>query len=1359
MSVRVDIISDDRIDSNGNVCDIYKNKCVFCDQRLKKLKGVACELHKCKSQNLRDHISALLRSFGDQKYRKIDTVDIDSSYFSYHKQCYNKVSYSACKELKRSASPNLNQAADTNKSILASAYQIAQDFVKKNIVKKQQIYPLSDVYAIFVEAFTELTAHTENDNREKAECYKRDYLLGKLKKDLPNLGSCVHNRKTYLHTQLTDVKHVMASIKEFPQDNDSIKSMAYYLRNKILQMQEKYNCSDTLTDDEMCAEKQNIPEELLLFVRHLINGPRMAKESKSVKVVSISSSIINCVSHASIKTTTSVSLALALKTMTGSRKILDLMNRLGHSVSYSMAQEIETEIAYKVSSKNSILPAGLITGDPEYFVGAAFDNFDRNTETSTGRNGMHNTVGIVYQIIPTNEEDEKNSNMNKENLQIAMSTANDPNRRRRYVSLFDGSIEPYSRGDGKIPQLVKTHQNIPSTLKSANMLDHIWMMNFALKVPANLRWTDWNEKYHKDLVSRHRIEYLPQISMPPTNDSVVFKTLNMCLELADECNQQYIVVTYDLGIANRAYRIQAEHSPIFDRIFINLGPFHIELAFFKALGKLLDGCGIPKLFTSAGLIAEGSLNAVMKGKHFNRCKRLHSVGALALKMLHFEQFLQSYQTDDGKSLDIAEVSDILNSCTDADYMMNILTDVVEKYDEYFRDTFNGKSGKTPQFACIYIHYMEIYYLLERALRTSDLELYKYALHQLLPLFFQFNHSNYARWLTLNYNKLMNMDVSHPGLSCQFNNGILSIRRSKKNFSRTPVDLTLEQTINANCASKLTGITAFRNNESAIQKWAVTHSTRMSIVHRFLEFVGLMKLDDLALDGYQNKVFNKNLCEMAKTIKSTIDPFDHNLDASHLFNLTTGKAASEETADFLLNIVANGRHQMNKFIQMCQENENSFNSPIQRNTIKNFASEIIKNSSALPQSSRITAIKEERNIVSRLLSIALNRKLDLTEVFANPLSTVPYSLSHCDGTMHVISENKSVLSLIQGSSKCAVVPTETFDVEIIDAYYFLNNIQESPMKYGDLAIYILKLLCDTKAKEIHWLFGTNSREYNLQNHRIDKMMIYNDNSAFKINGPQQERIAALSKYLSNMNYRKELVDFILKYWQENERALEILKDKRIFVSYENECFLYCSEYERKKNVPKFANNHIEVETLIILHLAQVPTENTILVKTGSLDDVLIYILYHMQFALKGNYICIEMANVKKNAVERVNIRTLHDSLNKNVLNALPGWFVFTGCKYEPAFYNKGRATTFKKMIKFSNHQTAFSKLGMSTFKIDETTAELERFVCELYQSKEIDVNRARAKIFENVIKQNIDGTKLKGIIYLCTILYNNIISIK
>lgn len=69
--------------------------------------------------------------------------------------------------------------------------------------------------------------------------------------------------------------------------------------------------------------------------------------------------------------------------------------------------------------------------------------------------------------------------------------------------------------------------------------------------------------------------------MSPTSDAVVKKTLETALTIAEECSQEYIIVTYDLAIACKAYKIQADQAPAFDRILITLGSFHNELSFVK----------------------------------------------------------------------------------------------------------------------------------------------------------------------------------------------------------------------------------------------------------------------------------------------------------------------------------------------------------------------------------------------------------------------------------------------------------------------------------------------------------------------------------------------------------------------------------------------------------------------------------------------------------------------------------------------------------------------------------------------------------------------------------------------------------
>lgn len=57
----------------------------------------------------------------------------------------------------------------------------------------------------------------------------------------------------------------------------------------------------------------------------------------------------------------------------------------------------------------------------------------------------------------------------------------------------------------------------------------------------------------------------------------------------------------------------------------------------------------------------------------------------------------------------------------------------------------------------------------------------------------------------------------------------SIRRTNKDFSRSAIDLSLEQTINHDAASQMKGIDAFRNSENAMRRWSLTMTQRAMAV--------------------------------------------------------------------------------------------------------------------------------------------------------------------------------------------------------------------------------------------------------------------------------------------------------------------------------------------------------------------------------------------------------------------------------------------------------------------------------------------------------------------------------------------------
>ena len=99
-------------------------------------------------------------------------------------------------------------------------------------------------------------------------------------------------------------------------------------------------------------------------------------------------------------------------------------------------------------------------------------------------------------------------------------------------------------------------------------------------------------------------------------------------------------------------------------------------------------------------------------------------------------------------------------------------------------------------------------------------------------FFALNRPNYTRWGVLFLNKL----ITAPS-QCKKRDGGFSIRRSKKNYSRSPVDLTLEQTVNCNAASPSKVIVHMHNSHDTIVKWVTTANQRSTVVTEVQRLTG------------------------------------------------------------------------------------------------------------------------------------------------------------------------------------------------------------------------------------------------------------------------------------------------------------------------------------------------------------------------------------------------------------------------------------------------------------------------------------------------------------------------------------------
>ena len=262
------------------------------------------------------------------------------------------------------------------------------------------------------------------------------------------------------------------------------------------------------------------------------------------------------------------------------------------------------------------------------------------------------------------------------------------------------------------------------------------------------------------------------------------------------------------------------------------------------------------------------------------------------------------------------------------------------------------------------------------------------------------------WLTVYHDKLLKLKNSHPDIYEKFKNGCFSLKQTSKPFSRIPIDLTLEQTINADAACQRSGIISLTNSISTRQHWAQSHSIRTSILSKLFEELGMASKEVISEELKLHRV--KQNCHHLEKIISFIDDtmnhFASTIEKEHLFNIANGKAALGERADFLTKVWAIGFSACDCLIEDCNDDPSAYQNPIKRKKFKNFASEAGSYKVSRKNKS-ILSVSMTRNLFGSILYHALQAEIGMEQILRYPLTPVPLSISHVNGTMQKTPKSK------------------------------------------------------------------------------------------------------------------------------------------------------------------------------------------------------------------------------------------------------------------------------------------------------------------------------------------------------------------
>ena len=306
-------------------------------------------------------------------------------------------------------------------------------------------------------------------------------------------------------------------------------------------------------------------------------------DKQNSRVKSLAQDMVLIASDGRKFTPKSLSLAMAMRQLTGSSKVIELLNQFGHCLSHNFVLRHETALAEMCISEKGTVPTGVSKNQN---LTIAWDNDDFLEDTKTGRDTTHVTGGIVIQRdygVITDESQPRES--------IARSSA---------LKEVQDLIAPYVLGKKVTVNLTNALEGKDLSEKSHKQPQHagrkldfsfiITRLQPDIQLP---NWTGYNTLLCKDKIpTLSRIVYLPIINASASEYSTINAILQRSTKLADEVGVRYVCLVFDEAIYSKIQQIRWKHDAYLDRFIVRLGEFHMAMAFCGAIAKLFGDGGL-----------------------------------------------------------------------------------------------------------------------------------------------------------------------------------------------------------------------------------------------------------------------------------------------------------------------------------------------------------------------------------------------------------------------------------------------------------------------------------------------------------------------------------------------------------------------------------------------------------------------------------------------------------------------------------------------------------------------------------------------------------------------------------------------
>lgn len=558
----------------------------------------------------------------------------------------------------------------------------------------------------------------------------------------------------------------------------------------------------------------------------------------------------------------SCSLAQTVNTLSQSRKLIDIMNRHGLTISYDSIRRYDTAIAeslIELTGEHRCPVSANISS--ETLVQGAIDNFDHLDQSESGITTTHDTVMVIFQTVDKEESEWLQHNPEaitnvKERLENRKLEAVLPCQVLKNSNIIKGSME--------IPDEYQTNHDSEGLLKQHSMLNvekdyMLWALSRHVPedgthcAPMIPNFTAVQSILQTDCrYSPTKVAFTPVLPYKATEtDSVYTALLNFC-DVLQQRQQSTGVLWMDQAVYALAKEIQIIKPDLFGHILLGLGPFHMESIVFSALGKYLECTGIDKALSESRVFGPDIVqNKVMNGGHYLKSKDGMSLIAETMHGFLFSLFKQ--ETDDTMLEQILQMEEGIVPLVESFEITSLHDEISDNWEHCramtdsiftkFKEWKNNSSNENVQF---WAYFTDNVYPVARdlthSIRTANWDLFVSSIRRAINLFFVTGRTNYSRWCPLFLEDLKDLQRRFPMVYKEFKAGGFVHQHSNRSGSAVPFDMALEKVYNKPAKVK-GGIIGITKRKEAVTQWNLLKHEKDLFVALMLENCKIVETED------------------------------------------------------------------------------------------------------------------------------------------------------------------------------------------------------------------------------------------------------------------------------------------------------------------------------------------------------------------------------------------------------------------------------------------------------------------------------------------------------------------------------------